>query len=169
VIYRNFYISDSIILFMVEIITRLEYLVGGAAALVIASILLYTLISRLYYTYFSKHYLIFLDSEGKVKEITGKRLKRGKTTVKHKKNEYCIDPTHNYHIMAYDEKNELKIKKDGTLDSLIKAKTVEEYELAAFSMLSRLLQSKMRAVDIVMLMLLAVVAIMIFFHFTGGK
>jgi len=154
---------------MVEIITRLEYLVGGAAALVIASILLYTAISRLYYTYFSKHYLIFLDSEGKVKEIIGKTVKRGKTTVKHKKNEYCIDPTHKYHIMAYDEKNELKIKKDGTLDSLIKAKTVEEYELAAFSMLSRLLQSKVRAVDIVMLMLLAVVAIMIFFHFTGGK
>jgi len=153
---------------MVEIITKLEYLIGGAAALVIGSILLYTAISRLYYAYFSKHYLIFLDSDGKVKEIVAKTVKRGKTSVKHKKNEYCIDSNNKYHIMAYDEKNELKIKKDGTIDSLIRAKTVEEYELAAFSMLSKLLQSKVRAVDVVMLLLIGIIAVMIFFQFAAG-
>jgi hypothetical protein len=155
---------------MVEIITQMEYIVAGAVIIAIASVLLYAVFSKLYTAFFSKHYLIFLDSEGKVKEIVTKTLKKGKTTVKHKKNEYQIDPTHKYHVMAYDEKNELKIRKDGTIDSLIKAKTVEEYELAAFSMLSRLLQSRIRAVDMVMLMLLGVVAVVIFYHFAmGGK
>jgi multisubunit Na+/H+ antiporter MnhB subunit len=155
---------------MAEIITQMEYILAGAVIVAVASVLLYTVFSKLYSTFFSKHYLIFLDSEGKVKEIVTKTLRKGKTTVKHKKNEYCIDPVNKYHIMAYDEKNELKIKKDGTIDSLIKAKTVEEYELAAFSMLSRLLQSRIRAVDMVMLLLMGVVAALIVYHFAmGGK
>jgi len=156
---------------MAEIITQMEYILAGAVIVAVASVLFYTVFSKLYSAFFSKHYLIFLDSEGKVKEIVTKTLKRGKTTVKHKKNEYQIDPTHKYHIMAYDEKNELKIRKDGTIDSLIKARTVEEYELAAFSMLSRLLQSRIRAVDMIMLMLLAAVAVLVIYHFAmgGGK
>jgi len=148
----------------------MEYIVAGAVITAVASVLLYMVFSKLYSAIFSKHYLIFLDSDGKVKEIVAKTLKRGKTTVKHKKNEYNIDPTHKYHIMAYDEKNELKIKKDGTLDSLIRAKTVEEYELAAFSMLSKLLQSRIRGVDILMLLLMGVIAVLIVYHFAmGGK
>jgi hypothetical protein len=155
---------------MAEVITQVEYLIAGAVVIATASVLLYTVFSRLYSTFFSKHYLIFLDNEGKVKEIITKTIKREKNTVKHKKNEYYIDPVSKYHIMSYDEKNELKIKKDGTIDSLIKSKTVEEYELAAFSMLSKLLQSKIRAVDMIMLMLLAVVAVVIIYHFAvGGK
>jgi len=156
---------------MAEIITQMEYILAGAVIVAVASVLFYTVFSKLYSSIFSKHYLIFLDSEGKVKEIVTKTLKRGKTAVKHKKNEYQIDPTHKYHIMAYDEKNELKIRKDGTIDSLIKARTVEEYELAAFSMLSRLLQSRIRAVDMIMLMLLAAVAVLVIYHFAmgGGK
>jgi hypothetical protein len=156
---------------MAEIITQMEYILAGAVIVAVASVLFYTVFSKLYSAFFSKHYLIFLDSEGKVKEIVTKTLKRGKTAVKHKKNEYQIDPTHRYHIMAYDEKNELKIRKDGTIDSLIKAKTVEEYELAAFSMLSKLLQSRIRAVDMIMLMLLAAVAVLVIYHFAmgGGK
>jgi hypothetical protein len=153
---------------MAEIIMRMEYIVGGSIALALASILLYIALSRLLSGIFVKHWLVFIDSEGKVKEIIPKTLKRGKTSVKHKKNEYCIDPTHKYHILAYDEKNELRIRKDGTLDSLIKAKTVEEYELAAFSMLSRLLQSKLRAVDMVMLMMLGIVLVAVLFGFMQG-
>jgi hypothetical protein len=111
-----------------------------------------------------------LDSEGKVKEIVAKSIRKGKTSVKHRKNEYQIEPTHRYHILSYDEKNELRIKKDGTLDSLIRAKTVEEYELAAFSLLSRLLQSKIRAIDIVLLLLMGVVAAVVLYSFMhGGK
>jgi hypothetical protein len=155
---------------MAEIITQMEYIVVGAVIIAIASVLLYAVFSKLYSAFFSKHYLIFLDNEGKVKEIVTKTLRKGKTSVKHKKNEYQIDPVNKYHIMAYDEKNELKIRKDGTIDSLLKSKTVEEYELAAFSMLSRLLQSRIRAVDMVMLLLLGVVAAVIFYHFAmGGK
>jgi len=148
----------------------MEYIVAGAVITAVASVLLYMVFSKLYSAFFTKHYLVFLDSDGKVKEIVAKTLKRGKTTVKYKKNEYNIDPAHKYHIMAYDEKNELKIKKDGTLDSLIRAKTVEEYELAAFSMLSKLLQSRIRAVDMVMLLLMGVIAVLIVYHFAmGGK
>jgi hypothetical protein len=155
---------------MAEIITQMEYIVAGAAVIAAGSVLLYAVFSKLYSAFFTKHWLIFLDSEGKVKEIVAKTLRRGKSAVKYKKNEYCIDPVNRYHIMSYDEKNELRIKKDGTLDSLIRAKTLEEYELAAFSMLSRLLQSKIRAVDMVMLLLLGTVAVLILYHFgTGGK
>jgi hypothetical protein len=153
---------------MVEVIMRLEYIIAGTVILVISSILFYTIFNRLYSAYFTKHYLVFLDSEGKIKEIISKTLKKDKNTVKYKKNEYCIDPVHKYHILAYNEKNELKIKKDGTLDSLIKNKTIEEYELAAFSMLSRLLQSKFRTVDMVMLMMLSIVLIAVVFGFIQG-
>jgi hypothetical protein len=153
---------------MAQIILQIEYVIVGTVILVISSILFYTIFNRLYSAYFTKHYLVFLDSEGKIKEIISKTLKKDKNTVKYKKNEYCIDPVHRYHILAYDEKNELKIKKDGTIDSLIKNKTVEEYELAAFSMLSRLLQNKIRAVDMVMLMMLGIVLIAVIFGFIQG-
>jgi len=165
-----FIYPDSINNTVPEIITRVEYIAAGAVIAALAGVLLYSAFSKLYSLFFSKHYLIFLDSDGKVKEIIAKTLKKGKTSVKHRNSEYCIDPVNRYHILACDEKNELKIKKDGTLDSLIKAKTVEEYELIAFSMLAKLLQNRVRAVDMVMLLILGAVAAVILYHFAlGGK
>jgi hypothetical protein len=164
------FITITFIIVMAEVITQVEYLVIGGAAIAIGSILLYLAASKLMSSLFVKHWLIFLDSEGKVKEIVAKNIRKGKTTVKHRKNEYQIDATHRYHILGYDEKNELRIKKDGTLDSLIRSKTVEEYELAAFSLLSRLLQSKIRAIDMIMLLLMGVVAAVVIYSFMhGGK
>jgi hypothetical protein len=155
---------------MAEVIMQIEYLIIGAVIIAIGSVLLYLIVSKLLSSLFVKHWLVFLDNEGKVKEIIPKSIRKGKNSIKHRKNEYQIDPTHRYHIMAYDEKNELRIKKDGTLDSLIRAKTVEEYELAAFSLLSKLLQSKIRAVDFIMLLLLGIVAALVFYGIMhGGK
>jgi hypothetical protein len=155
---------------MAEVIVQMEYLVIGAVIIAIGSVLLYLTVSKLLSSLFVKHWLIFLDSEGKVKEIVTKSVRKGKTSVKHRKNEYQIEPTHRYHILSYDEKNEMRIRKDGTLDSLIRAKTVEEYELAAFSLLSKLLQSKIRAVDFIMLLLLGIVAALVFYGIMhGGK
>jgi ABC-type antimicrobial peptide transport system permease subunit len=155
---------------MAEVIMQIEHLIIGAVIIAIGSVLLYLIVSKLLSSLFVKHWLVFLDNEGKVKEIIPKSIRKGKNSIKHRKNEYQIDPTHRYHIMAYDEKNELRIKKDGTLDSLIRAKTVEEYELAAFSLLSKLLQSKIRAVDFIMLLLLGIVAALVFYGIMhGGK
>jgi hypothetical protein len=155
---------------MAEVIMQVEYLLIGGAAIAIGSVILYLAVSKLLSSLYVKHWLIFLDSEGKVKEIVAKSIRKGKSVAKHRKNEYHIDPTHRYHILSYDEKNELRIRKDGTLDSLIKAKTIEEYELAAFSLLSRLLQSKIRAIDLVMLLLMGVIAALVIFGFMhGGK
>jgi hypothetical protein len=167
----KFFITNCFIIAMAGLIVQPEYLLLGAVLLAAGSILGYLGISRLLSGIFVKHWFIFIDTEGKVKEIVAKNIRRGKTTVKHRDSEYQIDPTHKYHVLAYDEKNELRIRKDGSLDSMIRAKTVEEYELAAFSMLSRLLQSKIRTVDVIMLMLMGVVAVVVLYSFMhgGGK
>jgi hypothetical protein len=155
---------------MAGLIVQPEYLVLGAVLLAAGSVLVYNGIRKLLSGIYVKHWCIFIDTEGKVKEIVAKSIRRGKTTVKHRDNEYQIDPTHRYHVLSYDEKSELRIRKDGTLDSMIRAKTVEEYELAAFSMLSRLLQSRVRTVDVVMLMLMGIVAAAVLYGFmNGGK
>jgi hypothetical protein len=165
---KSFY-NESLITFMAEIITQFEYLAIGAAAIALGSVVFYKAITGILSGILQKHWFIFLDTDGKIKEIIVKYIRRGKTSIRHRKNEYQIDPTHRYHILAYDEKNELVVHKNGTIDSLVKVRTVEEYELMAFSLLSRLLQGKIRAVDLVMLLLMGVVAVVVLYGLIHGQ
>jgi K+-sensing histidine kinase KdpD len=154
---------------MAVVITQMEYIIVGAVLLSVISIAVYKTVYSMLGSYFTKHYFIFLDSEGRVKEIVKKTLRRNKDRFVYKKAEYIIDPTHRYHVLAYDEKNELRIRKDGVIDSMIRARTVEEYQLMAFSLLSRLLSAKMRTVDLVMLMLMGVVVVAVIYGLIHGQ
>jgi hypothetical protein len=154
---------------MAEVLVRIEYIIAGAIAIAALTAFLYMAVSRVFSSYFVRHWFIFLDDEGKVKEIVKKTIRRTRNKMKYKKAEYIFDPTHKYHIMSYDEKNELRIRKDGVIDSLIKSKTVEEYELMAFSLLSRLLQAKLRAIDMVMLLMMGIILAAVIYGFMHGQ
>jgi hypothetical protein len=151
-----------------EVLVNFEYLIAGAIVLAILSTAVYKTISGIYSNIFVKHIFVFIDENGKIKEITAKRVRKGKNSIRIKGIEYCFEPNARYHLMSFDEKNELIVKKDRTIDSAIRAKAIEEYELMALRLLGRMLQTKIRGIDIIMLLLLGVILAVILSKFTGG-
>jgi heme/copper-type cytochrome/quinol oxidase subunit 2 len=151
-----------------EVIVNFEYLIIGAVFLAILSTVIYKAITGLYSSIFVKHIFIFIDENGRIKEIIEKRIKKGKNNIRIKGIEYCFEPNTKYHLMAFDEKNELFVKKDRTLDSAIKSKAIEEYELMAINLLGKILQSKIRGIDLIMLLMMGIILAVILMHFMGG-
>jgi len=151
-----------------ELLVNFEYLIAGALLLVILSIGAYKTASSLLSNIYSKHTFVFIDENGKVTQIVTKRIRKGKNSVRIKGIEYNFEPNAQYHLMSFDEKNELVVKKDRTIDSAIKGKLIEEYEMMALSLLSRMLHSKLRGVDIVMLLMMGLILVVILSHFMRG-
>jgi hypothetical protein len=151
-----------------EVIVNFEYLVVGAVLLAVLSAAVYKAVVGLYSSIFVKHIFIFIDENGRVKEIVEKRIRKRRNSVRIRGIEYCFEPNTRYHLMSFDEKNELIVKKDKTLDSAIKSKTIEEYELMAINLLGRMLQAKIRGIDLVMLLMMGMILVVILMHFAGG-
>jgi hypothetical protein len=152
-----------------ELIVHLEYLIAGAAVLAVLSLVFYRAISGLLNSLYAKHTFAFIDENGRIKEIIVKRVRRGKNSIKLKGVEYCFEPNTGYHLMSFDERNELVVRKDRTIDSAIRARMIEDYELMAISLISKMLQSKFRGIDMVMLLLMGVILVAILMNFGGGK
>jgi hypothetical protein len=151
-----------------EVIVNFEYLVVGAVLLAVLSAAVYKAVAGLYSGVFVKHIFIFIDENGRVKEIVEKRIRKGRNSIRIRGIEYCFEPNARYHLMSFDEKNELIVKKDKTLDSAIKSKAIEEYELMAINLLGRMLQAKIRGIDLVMLLMMGMILVVILMHFAGG-
>jgi hypothetical protein len=151
-----------------EVLVNFEYLIAGAVVLAVLSMVVYKTLSGIYSSIFVRHVFVFIDENGKIREIIAKRIRKGKNSIKIKGIEYCFEPNSKYHLMSFDEKNELVVRKDKTIDSAIRARAIEEYELMALRLLSKMLQTKIRGIDIVMLLLLGVILAVILTKFTGG-
>jgi len=151
-----------------EVLVNFEYLIAGAVVLAVLSMAVYKALSGIYSSIFVRHVFVFIDENGKIREIIAKRIRKGKNSIKIKGIEYCFEPNSRYHLMSFDEKNELVVRKDRTIDSAIRARAIEEYELMALRLLSKMLQTKIRGIDIVMLLLLGVILAVILTKFTSG-
>jgi hypothetical protein len=152
-----------------EVMVNFEYLIVGAIVLVTISLAIYRAVSGILSALYIRHVFVFIDDSGRVKEIVTKRVRKGKNSIKIKGVEYCFEPNVQYHLMSFDEKNELVVKKDKTIDSAIKSKAIEEYELMAINLLGKLLQTKIRGIDLIMLLMLGMILIVILTHFFGGS
>jgi hypothetical protein len=151
-----------------EVMVNFEYLIAGAIVLVVLSLAIYKAISGILASLFIRHVFVFIDENGKIKEIIAKRVRKGKNSIRIKGVEYCFEPNAQYHLMSFDEKNELIVKKDKTIDSAIKSRAIEEYELMAINLLGKMLQTKIRGIDLLMLLMLGMILVVIITHFMGG-
>ena len=152
-----------------EVMVNFEYLIAGAIVLVVFSLAIYKAVSGILASLYIRHVFVFIDENGKIKEIIAKRVRKGKNSIRIRGVEYCFEPNTQYHLMSFDEKNELIVKKDKTIDSAIKSKAIEEYELMAINLLGKMLQTKIRSIDLLMLLMLGMILVVILTHFLGGS
>jgi hypothetical protein len=152
-----------------EVTVNFEYLIAGAIVLVAVSLAIYRAVSGILSSLYIRHVFVFIDDSGRIKEIVAKRVRKGKNSIKIKGVEYCFEPNVQHHLMSFDEKNELVVKKDKTIDSAIKSRAIEEYELMAINLLGKLLQTKIRGIDLIMLLMLGMILIVILTNFLGGS